>query len=134
MVSQSTKAAEVIASSKNAGPAIREISGREQFDAAKRVGKHSKLDREVRSPTSSTPYAMEASQLELAKLGVYFKGILEEAGIGSITRPMEKLLLAEIVEKDTWVSFANGEKVYFKGHPDLGRKASLLNKILSWVR
>jgi len=123
-----SKAAEIIAASKS-NPRVK--PGRESFSAEKMIGKHVRYGVQVKAPTSSTPMAMEPSELEYAKLGVYFKYFLRRHGLEMHFREVEKSLLDDILNRDVWVSFENGEKTFHTGHPAAGEKASLLNDTLS---
>lgn len=129
MVSESKTAASVIAAASQSNPRV--IPGRESFSAEKRIGKHAKFGEHVPSPTSSTPFAMEPSQLDLAKLGCFWKWKLLRAGLQVRMREVEKSLLHDIFERDIWLSFEGDEVVQHKGHPGAGEKASLLNDAAS---
>jgi HK97 family phage major capsid protein len=84
---------------------IRVKDASEQYSTTKAIAKHAKTGKSVMvfGKAVETP-----SQLELAKLGVYFKWMAKRGGAAVALTDHEKGLLADIVERDIWGGNVNG--------------------------
>ena len=95
----------------DSGTRIRVKAAGETYDHTKSVANHPKLGRPVYDECGRP--AMQPSQLEQAKAGVYMKQLAARSGIEVQFTEHERGLWAEMLEKDTWCGKIGGE--YRKG-------------------
>jgi HK97 family phage major capsid protein len=86
---------------------VRVKAGSESYSTAKSIAKHRKFNFTPRDEKGQE--VLTTSELEHAKMGVWFKNLARRAGIPVIMTEGEQSLMHEMVEKDVWVGKVESE-------------------------